>query len=921
MTQTIRIRNSIAFRYVIIIGSILILSQLGYGLFVAFNNYSTQQSDLHQKAISQASFLSAVSPDNVLANNFYPLETLIRQTDTDTDFVYSVITNIDGRALTSFLNGNDPYVIDAVGNAAGSDILSRVAFIRNNQIIVEVQEPIIAEGLLIGHVRLGYTTENLSERFRQSIGLLLASSVVFGILLAVGTTTLFRFQISNPLAELGRFASQLASGNFSQRAIVKSDDEIGQLQTTMNYMAKQLEETLDELNMLSNVASRTKNAVIICDPKGYIEWINEAFIDITGYTLDEVKGKTPGSILQGPESDPEIVAFMRECIRSGKGFTTEIVNYSKSRQAYWIAVEVQPVHDDKGTLTSFIAIETDITERKQAEQKIHESESFKTGILEAAIDAIVSINGRGEVIEFNPAAETTFGYPKSDVIGKQMSELFIPDAYRDSHKSSFTRYLNTSVAHILGQRLELSALHGNGHEFPIEIAITEIKNSETPIFTAHIRDITERKQAEQQLEQYAEDMLQANWELSSQQTQLRSLLDIATQAQNVDEQLQKVVEQGAENLHMQIGMITRIQESTFRIAECYAPNHLLETRSMCKLEDTLCHRTLEQNNIFSITNLEDFGHQQAQAFEGINIQSYIGIPLTVDGKTIGTLSFMSEESRPEPFNDREHDYVSLMSQWVKVTLERQQSRKELVDYAEELKRSNRELQDFAYVASHDLQEPLRKIQAFGSRVESKYADVLDERGVDYVNRMQNAANRMQILINDLLSFSRIATEALPFKTVNLKQILDGVLSDLEIRLEQSHGQVNVSELMTIDADALQMRQIFQNIISNALKFAHPDRTPIVDVTCNVTNIEGQNHCEIRIADNGVGFDQKYADKIFSIFQRLQGKHEYEGTGIGLAICRKIADRHKGTIRAESQAGIGTTFIIQLPIEQENSSNE
>ncbi len=239
-------------------------------------------------------------------------------------------------------------------------------------------------------------------------------------------------------------------------------------------------------------------------------------------------------------------------------------------------------------------------------------------------------------------------------------------------------------------------------------------------------------------------------------------------------------------------------------------------------------------------------------------------------------------------------------------------------YTEELERSNRELQNFAYVASHDLQEPLRKILAFGDRLESRYADVLDERGADYLRRMQNASARMQILINDLLTFSRVTTKARPFTTVNLEKIAKGVVSDLEIQLEQTNGRVVLKSLPTIKADRVQMRQLLQNLISNGLKFHKPDTDSLVTVTGSTfIDNNGHNMCQLTISDNGIGFDEKYADRIFGIFQRLHTRTAYQGTGIGLAICRKIAKRHHGTIIAHSKKGEGATFIVQLPQTQES----
>jgi PAS domain S-box-containing protein len=242
----------------------------------------------------------------------------------------------------------------------------------------------------------------------------------------------------------------------------------------------------------------------------------------------------------------------------------------------------------------------------------------------------------------------------------------------------------------------------------------------------------------------------------------------------------------------------------------------------------------------------------------------------------------------------------------------------------ELARSNAELEQFAYVASHDLQEPLRKIQAFGDRLKTKCdaADLKDGR--DYLERMQSAAARMQTLINDLLTFSRVISSDQPLVPVDLNTVIKGVLGDLEFRIEQTKAVIELSELPTIDADPMQMRQLFQNLIGNALKFQPPNHQPVVKISSQIVKSPFAGtasddpygeQCEISIKDNGIGFDEKYLDKIFAVFQRLHGRNEFEGTGVGLAVCRRITDRHGGIITAQSKTGEGATFVVTFPLRQ------
>lgn len=241
----------------------------------------------------------------------------------------------------------------------------------------------------------------------------------------------------------------------------------------------------------------------------------------------------------------------------------------------------------------------------------------------------------------------------------------------------------------------------------------------------------------------------------------------------------------------------------------------------------------------------------------------------------------------------------------------------------ELERSNRELEDFAFVASHDLQEPLRKIQAFGDRLKTVQGPKFDAQGRDYLDRMHNAAGRMHRLINDLLMFSRVATKANPFEPTDLDKIVEEVIGDLEVRIQQTDGRIEKNALPTIDADPMQMQQLFQNLIGNALKFHRDGTPPIVRIALeNSSAVKGpemngeEPMIVISVSDNGIGFDEKYLSRIFTPFQRLHGRGKYEGTGIGLAVCRKIVERHGGTLTASSKEGEGSCFYCSLPINQE-----
>ncbi len=241
--------------------------------------------------------------------------------------------------------------------------------------------------------------------------------------------------------------------------------------------------------------------------------------------------------------------------------------------------------------------------------------------------------------------------------------------------------------------------------------------------------------------------------------------------------------------------------------------------------------------------------------------------------------------------------------------------------AEHLRARNMELKDFAHVISHDLQEPLMLIRAFSEKIQTKYEDDLPQKGKSYLEHIKNSASRMQGLIDGLLLYSRVSSKAKPFEMVGLQSVIDSVLDDLSISIEKNQAHITVEpDMPTIEADPLQMRQLFQNIIANSLKYHQQHRKPEITIKRLLfpDSHDNKNYIRISIEDNGIGFKKEYQKQIFDIFQRLHTRQQFQGTGIGLSICKKIIDRHRGTITAEGTPDQGATFIITLPLQQQDS---
>jgi signal transduction histidine kinase/CHASE3 domain sensor protein len=305
-----------------------------------------------------------------------------------------------------------------------------------------------------------------------------------------------------------------------------------------------------------------------------------------------------------------------------------------------------------------------------------------------------------------------------------------------------------------------------------------------------------------------------------------------------------------------------------------------------------------------------------------NVQNSDGLRLdyriTLDN-TIHYMSIVSRQTRVQ-----QSSFPGVLGTVIDIT-ERKLYENQLKQYTSELQRSNKDLEQFAYVASHDLQEPLRKIRAFGDRLETKYGQQLAGGGLDYIRRMQSAAERMQSLIEDLLSFSRVSRNETTYEWLDTTDLIDEVIDDLEVQIKREAATIHVGNLPKVRGDKTQVKRLFQNLISNAIKFRMEGRKPIIEVNGAIVDASGlegdfgvklpsSRYIRLAVKDNGIGFDEKYKEKMFTIFQRLQGRSQYEGTGIGLSICRKIVLNHKGLITAKSIIDEGSEFIIIFPIE-------
>ncbi len=505
-------------------------------------------------------------------------------------------------------------------------------------------------------------------------------------------------------------------------------------------------------------------------------------------------------------------------------------------------------------------------ERKRGEDTLEEAAKRERAMIEKALDVICTIDAEGRFATINPACFRMWGYQPAELIGRPYIDLVAPEDVAKTNESTASNMSGEELTNF-----ENRCLHKNGTV--VNLMWTSHWSESEQLMFAVAHDISARKRVEQALFESTERELAV----------IKKALDVIC---TIDAE----------------GRFATINPACFRMWG-YEPSELIGRPYI----DLVAPEDVAKTNESTANNMS--------GEELINFENRC---LHKNG-TVVNLMWTSHWSESE----------QLMFAVAHDISARIKAEGELRNFAAQLERSNSELQEFASVASHDLQEPLRKVQAFGERLKVKYGDTLNEDGRDYLERMQNAASRMQTLINDLLTFARVASNAQPFVPVDLRRLADSVLSDWKTLLETTNGTIEIGELATIEADPTQMRQLLENLVGNALKFNRPGVPPIIKISGQVCHNFAADYdetaagvlssaCEtycMTIEDNGIGFEDKYVDRIFKVFQRLHGRSEYEGTGIGLAVCRRIAERHGGGIKAQSVAGEGTTFSVNLPIKQ------
>lgn len=596
-------------------------------------------------------------------------------------------------------------------------------------------------------------------------------------------------------------------------------------------------------------------------------FIHEKLKDIPYYNIDieQVDRLTKGlDVLKKGEFD---VILLNLSLPDGQGYNTFVRAHEHARQIPIVVLsrnsdETLAIKTLKAGAQDYLIKETLNSEilmrsiryaigKKQSEIEAIKSKQYIENLIEAAQDAIISIDENGRINVWNESAEKTFGYSKSEIIGQPLTTI-IPERYKRRHQEGLKRFVKTGEAKIIGKKIETLGKTKEGTEIPIELSLSVDKvRDKQYMFTAPIKDITERKKREEEIYK-----------------------------------LTCAVEQSP---------VTVIITDTNGAIEYTNPK-------FTQLTGYASEEAIGQNPRILKTDKtppEVFKELWKAIRSGKEWRGEF-----FNKKKNGELFW--ESASISPVKNSEGVITHFVAVKEDIT-ERKRAEKKLKQTLLELKRSNAELEQFAYVASHDLQEPLRMVASYVQLLQRRYKDKLDNDANEFIAYAVDGTKRMKALINDLLTYSRVGNQGREFELIDCETVFDQVVNNLEMSMRERGAVVTHDSLQTVMADGSQIVQLFQNLIGNAIKYCDED-IPRVHVSAK----ENEKEIIFSVRDNGIGIDPGYFKRIFTIFQRLHGKEEYFGTGIGLAICKKVVERHGGKIWVESLPGEGATFYFTIP---------
>jgi PAS domain S-box-containing protein len=638
-------------------------------------------------------------------------------------------------------------------------------------------------------------------------------------------------------------------------AYTASRDPQGNLRG-FSVISRDLSESTESGAKYRGLMEAAPDAMVVVNQGGEIVLLNVQAEKQFGYRRDELLGQKVTNIIPEGFAERLIADDLRsseDALAQQIGTGIELNALRKDGSEFPIEIMLSPLESAEGMLVT--AAVRDISVRRNAEKVLAQMEGKYRGLLEAAPDAMVVVNQGGEIVLLNLQAEKQFGYRRDELLGQRVTNI-IPEGFAERLVADDLRSAEDALAQEIGTGIELTGQRKDHSEFPIELMLSPLGSTEGTLVTAAIRDISVRKNAEKHLAQM--------------EGRYRGLLEAAPDPMVVVNQSGEIV------------LLNLQAEKQFG----YRRNELLGQKVTNIIPEGFAERLIADG----LRSAEDALAQQ------------IGTGIELSGRRKDRSEFPIELML-SPLGGAEGILVTAAIRDISV---RKTAEVVLLHKVEELNRSNEELGQFAYIASHDLQEPLRMVATYTQLLSRRYKGKLDSDADEFIAFAVDGATRMQRLIQDLLAYSRVGTKGKDLLRTSSEDALLHALSNLRGAIEESGALVTHDPLPEVMADEMQLVQLFQNLVGNAIKYQNPGIPRI-----HVGALNGGKQYRFSVQDNGLGIDPQYFERIFGMFQRLHKREEFAGTGIGLAICKKIVERHGGQISVESQPGMGSTFRFAL----------
>ena len=652
---------------------------------------------------------------------------------------------------------------------------------------------------------------------------------------------------------------------------------------------------------LAAIVNSSDDAIIGKDLEGTITSWNRGAEKLYGYTAAEIVGK-PISVLMPPDEQDRLPAILERLKRGEAIAHYETARIRKDGARVQVSVAISPVQDSTGRVMGASAIARDISARRKAEEALREIQSRNAAMINAAIDGMITIDEQGRIVEFNPAAEQIFGYSRSEALGREMAELIIPERLRERHRAGIAHYLATGEGPVLNRHIEMPAIRSDGSEFPVELAITRINEHGPPLFTGYVRDIGERKRAEEHMKflAHASELFASSLDFD---TTMKNIVRLAVPTL-ADWAVVDIASRESDAPYRRLAVVhvdPAKTEMAMELRRKYPPDpskdrilHAIQTG-----ESELVTQVPEERLREASQSEEHF-----QILKELGIVSWMIVPLRFRDVPIGAVTFVSSDSKRR-FTKSDLAHAEEFARRASTAFENSR-------LYSDAQQANRAKDNFLATLSHELRTPMTSILGWARMLGE--GDLDDETYSMAIESIQRSAALQAELIEDVLDMSRIASGKmrLDVQICDLAEITDAALATIEPAAAAKGITIDVqkTEQAVVTGDPKRLQQVIWNLLTNAIKFTPHGGQVHVRVD------EADSMAQVTVSDTGQGFAREFGAHLFEPFRQAESAttRTHGGLGLGLSIVRYLVEQHGGVVTAESPgAGKGATFRVRIPL--------